>query len=409
MILIKVLLLVFWLLIIPLCMGLFVQSILPTTKKTLGITFICGYLLSFASFEIVAIGSMLKIKYGAFIVCCSIFSAVQMIIAILGIGITAAKLRKSFTEAREEGTISTGAFEKVKAAFLLTFPGNKKAEPEALMSPRTDVRLLKLQYSKEGIVFWAIFVLIVVFQLVMAIAMAPFDGDDAYYVVESLLAQQADVMNTILPYTGSSTSLDIRHAMAVFTMWIAFIAKMSGVHATIVAHSVMPLVLIPLVYMIYLECGRILVASKRDALPVFMIFIALFQMFGNTSIYTAETFLMMRTWQGKAMVANMMLPLVLWLFLWRFDDCRKPGYLWKEETGGGKTIIRNSTWVLLFLVNMAAGIMSSMGIIFCGALIGLLSFILLIYTRNFKIIIKVILAMIPSAVYLLIYLAVWMP
>ena len=97
------------------------------------------------------------------------------------------------------------------------------------------------------------------------------------------------------------------------------------------------------------------------------------------------------------------------LFLWRFDDCRKPGYLWKEETGGGKTIIRNSTWVLLFMVNMAAGIMSSMGIIFCGALIGLLSFILLIYTRNIKIIIKVILAMIPSAVYLLIYLAVWMP
>ena len=188
-------------------------------------------------------------------------------------------------------------------------------------------------------------------------------------------------------------------------MWIAFIAKMSGIHATIVSHTIMPFVLIPMTYLIYLEIGRILMGRRQDLLPVYMIFISLMAMFGNTSVYTSETFLMMRTWQGKSMVANFVLPFVIWLFLWMFDDCRKPGFLWNEETKGGVRAIRNSTWIPLFLLNMTAGIMSSMGIIFGTGLAGLLSFLLLIYTRDFRIIPKAILSVVPTGIYLLIYMS----
>ncbi len=400
--------LIFWLIIIPVCMGLLIQNILPITKRTIGITVLCGYLFSFALFEIVAIPCMIFVKYYSFIPCVRIFGALEIILAVMGVYFTVKRVRRLIKDGKVPKFTEDNSGRRFHTFIKLTFQGEEKADPTGMISPRTDVRMMKYQYSAESIFFFALFFIIVGVQLFMAVFMAPFDGDDAYYVVESLLAQQADVMNTILPYTGSSTSLDLRHAMAVITMWEAFIAKVSGVHATIVCHSVIPLVFIPLVYIIYLEIARILLAAKQDLIPLFMIFIALIQMFGNTSIYTAETFLMMRTWQGKAMVANFVIPMILWIFLWLFDDCRKPGYLWKEETLGGMRIVRNSAFVLLFMVNMAAGIMSSMGIMFGGGFTALLAIALFIYTRDYRIIPKSILAVVPCVVYLYIYMVVRM-
>ncbi|MBE5844857.1 MAG: hypothetical protein E7302_11935 [Butyrivibrio sp.] len=403
MVILSVCALIFWLFIIPMCMGQLVLNFLPITKRTAGINFLCGYLLSFAVFEVVAIPCMFKIQYGAFAHCVRIFYVLEIILSLIGVILTVRRVRKAIRNGYVPKYKEDFRGGRLKTFFCLTFQGEEKAEPAALISPRTDVRMMRYQYSIESIVFFCVFLAIVAFQLFMAVFMAPFDGDDAYYVVETLLAQQADVMNTILPYTGSSTPLQARHAMAVFTMWEAFIAKVSGVHATIVCHSVLPLVILPLVYIVYLEIGRILLGVKQELLPIFMIIIALFLMFGNTSIYTAETFLMMRTWQGKAMVANFIIPMILWIFLWLFEDCRKPGYLWKEETYGGTRVIRNSSWILLFMVNMAAGIMSSMGIMFGSGLVALFSFMLLVYTRDIKIIPKAALSVIPSIVYLLVY------
>ena len=99
--------------------------------------------------------------------------------------------------------------------YLTLFPGETHATAHELLSPRSDPRMLKLSYSVESRIYWGIFFTLLLVQMILAVVMSSFDGDDAYYVVESLLAQQADVMNTILPYTGTSTSLDIRHALAV--------------------------------------------------------------------------------------------------------------------------------------------------------------------------------------------------
>ena len=388
MVVLSALSLVLWLFIVPMGIGFLVQRILPVSKKTIGITFLCGYLLSFAVFEVIAIWCMLKIQYGAFHKCAIAYGGVEGILAVLGFASRLWDVQREYFKGAN--------------IFYLFFPGDERAKPEAMMSPRTDVRMMKFQYSRESLVYWGLFALIVLFQLVMAVVKAPFDGDDSYYVVESLLAQQADAMNTINPYIGSSAPLNPRHALAVFPLWIAFIAKVSGIHATIVSHTIMPLVLLPMTYLIYLEIGRVLMGRRQDLLPIYMIFISLIAMFGNNSIYTSETFLMMRTWQGKSMVANFILPFVIWLFLWMFDDCRKPGFLWNEETGGLR-VVRNSTWILLFLLNMTAGIMSSMGIVFGTGLAGLFSFLLLIYTRDFRIIPKAALSVVPTGLYLLVY------
>ena len=397
MIVIRILLFIIWLLVLPFLAGLMLSVHFPITRRTLGITYIAGLLISFALFEITAIPCMLLIEYSAFTVAARIYAVLELMAAAAGVYCCVKKARA------DSGKRSFSSGHSLASFFSLVFPGESDSQAEAMLSPRTDPRLVKPVYSLESIFIWLLFAGLLIFQLYMAVTRAPFDGDDAFYVVESLLAQQAEVMNTILPYTGITTELEFRHAMAVFTMWIAFLARESHIHATIVSHTLLPLVLIPLVYLIYMEIGRILLRDRRELLPMFMVIMALLMMFGNTSIYTAETFLMMRTWQGKAMVANLILPLIFWVFLWMFEDCRKPGFLWIEETGGGR-FTRNSAWVMLLFINMASGIMSSMGIMFGSALGALLTILLFIYTKDFRVPIKGLLAFIPNAVYLGLYL-----
>jgi hypothetical protein len=273
------------------------------------------------------------------------------------------------------------------------------------------------KHKIETYIYWGIFFALLAFQMVMAILMASFDGDDAYYVVESLLAQQADVMNTILPYTGISTSLDIRHALAVITMWIAFIAKVSGVHATIVSHTVIPLIVIPLVYLVYVEIGKSLFKKKQEFVPVFMIIVSFLMMFGNVSIHTPATFFLMRTWQGKAIVCNLVFPLIFWIFLEMMEKKEEKtdsaGVEQTTEKVAAKAGIRQKIstasygWIMLIFVNMLAGMCTAMGVIFATGLIGLLTLILLFIKKDWKVLIWAFICVIPNFVYLTLYLSIW--
>lgn len=244
---------------------------------------------------------------------------------------------------------------------------------------------------------WLLFFVLVGFQLYRAAAYTSFDGDDAYYVVESLIAQQADVMYRILPYTGGSTGLDVRHVLAVFPMWVAFISVKSGIHATIVSHVVMPLVLIPLTYLVYYEIGNALFGKRSDGkqgrenLPVFMILMCMFQIFGNVSIYTNETFFLTRTWQGKAVAGSLVIPAFIWLFLLIFDGVKKD-----KRTDAG-------LWILLVCVNMTAGICSSIAVFIASILIAVTAFCLMLVERDFKVLLKIGAACIPNIIYMGIY------
>ena len=373
----------FWLLIVPMPIGILLNGILPIFRRTLGITFILGYLAYFGLFEIIAIPCMIRITYGAFGYCYRYFSIASMVLAAMG-------LIRLIHVLKNDGL-----------SFLSVFPGETHAGAHELLSPRSDPKGLKMDYSLEAKIYWGIFFLLLAVQMVLAVVMSSFDGDDAYYVVESLLAQQADVMNTILPYTGGSTSLDVRHCFAVITMWIAFVAKGSGIHSTIVSHSIIPLLMIPFVYLVYVEIGRILFRRRQEIIPVFMIVVSFLMIFGNVSHYTPATFFLMRTWQGKALVSNLVFPLMLWIFLWLLEDVR--------ETVANVHLTMTqkiAPWFILALINMLSGICSSMGIIFGGGLVALYTLVLLFFKRKWTVLLGAFVSMIPSVLYLLVYVYV---
>ena len=356
--------LIFWLIAVPFCIGQVPAYFMPDDRessragKNLGVTLLAGYMLMWSVFEVITVPAVILIQYNNFQFVLRWFMAAAISLSIVGI--------------------------------LLLYLRVKRKREEVRPILLSD--LVRHKMSLEFKIEWALFFMLVGFQLYMAVTRASFDGDDAYYVVQSLMAQQNGGMYKNLPYTGRSSPLDVRHALAVFPMWIAFVAVKADIHATIVSHVVMPLVLIPLSYLVYYEIAKALFPEKKENVPVFMIIMGMFQMFGSVSIYTNETFFLMRTWQGKAVVGSFVIPMFFLLLLWLYNGERE-----KRRQNAG-------LWMMLVCLNMTAGVCSSIAVFLLVILLGIMALCLMLVERDIKIPVKLGLTCIPNAVYVLLYL-----
>lgn len=376
--------LLFWLVVIPFCIGLIPVNFISPRRRNPGLLFLAGYFCMWALFALAAIPAVLWVEYDNFKVASAVFTVLSILCAILGI-ILWYRNRAS----GEESLLGVGLQNDMD---VIKWAGLKGLLKSMLRAERIE---------------WLLFFLLLGFQLYKAAAFTSFDGDDAYYVVESLLAQEADTMYRILPYTGGSTGLDVRHVLAVFPMWVAFVAVKAGIHATIVSHVVMPFVLILLPYLLYYEIGKNLFCSEkageaknnaasdsllhRENLPVFMVIMSLFQIFGNVSIYTNETFFLTRTWQGKAVAGSLVIPAVLWLFLLLCGEREQ-----KKKADAG-------LWLLFVCVNMTAGICSSIAVFLVSILTALTAFVLMIVKKDIRLLLRFGAACIPNVIYMGIY------
>lgn len=214
----------------------------------------------------------------------------------------------------------------------------------------------------EGIL-WLIFAALLLFQLFQAVRMTYTDGDDAYYVALSTTVADSDVMYRKSPYTGYSMELDVRYGLEPFPVWIACLAKLSGMEAVLAAHLVLPAVLIAFAYASVYLLGRQLFPGRDWKLPLYMLFVGILVLFGDYSIYTAENFLIARSRQGKAALCGIVIPFVFYLIiLWlkRLEKKEKlPVYL----------------YMLLLAANMAGCLCSTLGgVLICmlAGIVGLL-------------------------------------
>lgn len=343
---------IFWLFIMPICMGLLPMQLVNASKRKLGMTIVIGYFVMFTTFEFFTMPIVLKVRGENFRYVKIGYTILALLIAITGV--------------------------------LLTYYRNVKKK-EAYFTEKITIPGSKYVWGLAGVVL--------LFTLTMAMTHRSFDGDDAFYVVQSLLSQKTNTMYAALPYTGGTTYIDLRHAMAVFTMWIAYVATMSGMHSTIFCHTVLPLFIIPLTLLIYGMIGKQLLRDKEEMLPYFVVFMELIQLFGNVSLYTTETFLLTRTWQGKAMAGNVLFPGILLVLLILFERYRE-----EKELG---------MWILLLIVNMSAGLFSSLAVVLGSMLICVAGFCMSIRERHFMTLVYTGLVCIPGAIYVLLYKFVW--
>ncbi len=378
----KIVGLIFWLLIIPFCMGLLSLPLLGRRHRTPGVALLGGYILQFTLLEIVGIPVVLLAVYHGFSTFIKWYTPFLVVFALAGIWVTYLKKRKGY-----------------ELNFKEYFSWK--------------------EVSWESLVCWLLFLGILGFQLYMAFTRASFDGDDAYYGVQALTAQRIDTLYRVNPYTGRSSPLDVRHALALFPIWEAYVGSMSGIHATIICHSVIPLVLIPLTYLLYYQIGRTLFKKSRGMRAMFMVLIALWQMFGAVSIYTTETFFLTRTWQGKSFAGNFVIPAVLWIFLCLFEKekTRSRGLQLKEGwsiTESGKGILGEKKegyqgqagfWLLLGCLNLAGGASSSLAILLSCLMTAGFGLLFALKERQPGILVRAALSCVPGGIYVLLYVA----
>ena len=200
--------------------------------------------------------------------------------------------------------------------------------------------------------------------------------------------------------------------MAMFTMWIAYISSACGFHAAVFCHTVLPLFLIPLTELVYLETGRRLLNGRdgtgRELLPVFMIFVMLLQMFGSVSIYTSETFFLTRTWQGKSMVANFLFPMMLLIWMEILG-------IGRDESDADKTAGTEDAapcenvsfwWAMLFLLSSCAGIFSSLAVVLCSAFSVLIAVMFAVRRHSMRLMVNTLIALIPAVIYVAVYILI---
>ena len=241
--------------------------------------------------------------------------------------------------------------------------------------------------GSEGIL-WLIFWVLLLFQLIQAVRLTYGDGDDAYYVAVSTATESSDRMYTTMAYTGLSTDKDLRHGLAPFPIWIAFLARVSGMPAVMTAHLAVAVTLIAMGYAVLALIGGQLLGSRAQ-IPLFLIFAEILVMFGGYSIYTSENFMIARSRQGKAALSSLVIPFLVFLLLYLF-----------RKLDEGKRV--HARYYLLVLATVTAGCLcSTMGAMLCCTLIGVAGVVGFFLYRDVKSLFPLFFCWLPGIVYML--------
>ena len=213
------------------------------------------------------------------------------------------------------------------------------------------------------------------------------DEDDARWLAEANDALEYGNMMTRNLDTGEYLGyIQVpKDAASPWPMMIAVFSRILGTGSAIFSHSVYAPIELLLMYAVYWLMAEELF-EKRESRLTFLFFVALLNLFMGRTVYTQSTFSLVRIWQGKATVAGVIIPLLLYLFL-RIN---------KEN----KT---TTDWLLLPIACCAACLMSGMGISIAAIMIGAYSSYHIIAYKNWKRIPLAFFSILPSIIFLVVY------
>ena len=271
MIFVKLILFILTMFIIPLLVGMFFTSFFKNEKSNLILAFVLGYLYNFAISEIIAVPLIfLKTSFMTFVV---IYIVISVVLSIISIS------------------------------------RNKENIDNICSDTKSSIKEMPK-------ILTIILVILIGVQSFALVKYAHIDDDDAFYVGT---ATTTVYTNSMFKYDGSTGleygKLPIRYVVGPFPIYIALISKLICISPAIVAHTILPAVLIPIVYLIYGLIAEELFSKNKKATIIFLIMLCFLYMWGNFSKRTNFTFLLFRIWQGKAVLGNIIIPCVWLLFI----------------------------------------------------------------------------------------------
>lgn len=288
-------------------------------------------------------------------------------------------------------------YRKRKTALKNAAEKAKVAEQETVLEAEKGISTVKS--SGTGWNVWQILFLtgalvLIFIQAFVAGVFQHIDDDDSRFVVEQLLAVEQNNMYNEHTVTGKLIYWNVgetrKDMISPWAMQVAFWCKLSGIAPAILSHKYLPFFLILLCYAVYALIGMHFFGKDREKLGIFLIFAGALNLFGYFSTHTTQAVMLLRIWQGKALVGAMLLPAMCYLM---FEIMSRE---------------KKKMWYFLAAVcAMAAALASGSGITVMPLLIGAFGAAEFIHTRKIKQAFLIWCTAIPSVVYLLCYLFYW--
>lgn len=225
--------------------------------------------------------------------------------------------------------------------------------------------------------------IIIVFQMCMYIFGQHLDEDDARWIAEANDALTKNKMYLYNPatgdYIGAFRGEMIKDVYSPWAMYIAVISRFIALRPAIVAHTIYAPLLLMMSYIVYYNIGKLLFKGGVER-SLFLLTTVVVNLFFSGNPHTQSTFTLVRIWQGKAVVASVIIPLIYMLYLYiEFDDRRK-------------------NWTSLIICGSASCLFSVMGISISLIMIGVLGFYAVVKKRWNRIG-YLIVAMLPAILY----------
>lgn len=266
------LLIVFFLLIYPMYIGRFLCLKLKKEYcENICFAYVLGFTLVLASFQLICFPlAIFNFSFSAVVI---LFSFVSLVLFI--ISVNQVRLKKLFTFESNNNFKDLGT--KILTIILLS-----------IILFQIGTLVLKAVYALSG--------------------------DDTSYLAISDSAVKHNILFRFNPYTGEywGIGVDKKRITTTYHIFISYLSQISGVHVLEIAHTILPIFLIPLAYCAASLFTYMVFGDDLKKQLVFMILWSLLIMWGAYSIYTVSFRILVAPWQGKALMASIFLPLLLY-------------------------------------------------------------------------------------------------
>lgn len=215
-------------------------------------------------------------------------------------------------------------------------------------------------------------------------------ADAAYYVGTVGTSVYTDTLARYDPLTGNpQKNFQVRYILSAYPMHNAVWCRLTGMHALVQAKVVMSALNVFISNLVIYQIGKRLFEGGIKQADLMVILVCVLQLFTNT-IYTTGTFFFTRSYEGKALLGNLAIPMVLFCAIW----------FWQEKDS-------RNIWIVLFLSSLSAVAFSGSAIIFPVVIsAGFLPMILL--RKQFFRLLPYMVCLLPCVVYSVVYFAVKM-
>ena len=265
----------------------------------------------------------------------------------------------------------------------------------AVLLPIKNIKAGLKSYGVIEYITLALLLVVLGTVIVNSVRLYVVDQDDSRFVVTAADMIRTDTLFLADPSTGIvydrwSYGVDAaKDIVAPHAVFCAVCAMVTSTSVTMFMHTVYPVVLYILAACVYYNLiseliegvDRLKSSKHKEAYAFFAVaLLFLYAIFQYSAISTRETVFLIRLWQGKAILAGIIIPALLWVL---YRIYRSP---------------EKSSYILLFIVSLAGCLTSSMATLLIPMLLAVYGVVYGIARRSVKVSVLILIsAVIPAA------------